>query len=78
MTVGKQGAESTIDNALSMASAYWLAPQVAVDEARKVAQVVESWQNHFAAKGLGAMDLDALSTHIDRPFLLKQRQALLQ
>ena len=28
--------------------------------------------------GLGAAVLDALSTHIDRPFLLKQRQALLQ
>ncbi|MDA8327860.1 MAG: HipA domain-containing protein [Betaproteobacteria bacterium] len=78
MVVGKQGAESTIDNALSMATAYWLTPQAAVDEARKVARVVDSWQNHFAEKGLGAAVLDALSTHIDRPFLLKQRQALLQ
>lgn len=77
MVVGKQGAESTIDNALSMAKVYWLTPQAAVDEARKVARVVDSWQSHFAEMGLSAAILKELASHIDRPFLLKQRQALL-
>jgi serine/threonine-protein kinase HipA len=77
MVVGKQGAESTIDNALSMAKAYWLTPQAAVDEARKVARVVDAWQTHFAEMGLNAAILKELASHIDRPFLLKQRQALL-
>ena len=77
MIVGEQGAESTIDNALSMAKAFWLAPQAAVDEARKVARVVDAWQAHFAAVGLDAKSLEALSDHIDRPILLAQRQSLL-
>lgn len=78
MVVGKQGAESSIDNALSMARDYWLTPQAAVDEARKVARTVDSWREHFAAEGLGSAVLDELSSHIDRPFLLAQRQALLR
>lgn len=78
MIVGVKGAESSIDNALSMAKEYWLSPQAAIEEARKVAQVVGSWRAHFAAAGLGSALLDELSSHIDRPFLLAQRQALLQ
>ena len=78
MVVGKQGAESTIDNALSMAGEYWLTPQAAVDEARKVARIVNSWREHFAVEGLGSAVLKDLSSHIDRPFLLEQRQALLR
>lgn len=78
MVVGRQGAESTIDNALSMAREYWLSSQAAVDEARKVARTVDSWREHFAAEGLGSAVLEELSSHIDRPFLLEQRQALLR
>lgn len=77
MIVGKHGAESTLDNALSMAKEFWLSPQAAKDEARKVARVVDAWRAHFAATGLDAANLDELSFHIDRPFLLKQRQSLL-
>ncbi len=78
MVVGRQGAESSIDNALSMAREYWLSPQAAVDEARKVARIADSWREHFAAEGLGPAVLEELSSHIDRPFLLEQRQALLR
>jgi len=77
MIVGKHGAESTLDNALSMAKEFWLSPQAAKDEARKVARVVDGWRAHFAATGLDAANLEELSFHIDRPFLLKQRQSLL-
>jgi serine/threonine-protein kinase HipA len=77
MVVGRQGAESSIDNALSMSAAYRLTPQAAVEEIRKVAGVVDSWQAHFAGKGLSATVIKALALHIDRPFLLKQRQSFL-
>lgn len=78
MVVGVNGAESSIDNALSMAKDYWLSPQAAVNEARDVARVVGSWREHFASEGLSSSVLAELSSHIDRPFLLEQRQALLR
>ncbi len=78
MVVGAQGAEATIENALSAARDYWLTPQTAADEARKVARVVNSWREHFATQALRADVLEELSSHIDRPFLLEQRRALLR
>ncbi len=78
MVIGVKGAESSIDNALSRARDYWLSPQTAVDEARKVARVVDTWRGHFAAAGLVSASLEELSSHIDRRFLLEQRQALLR
>lgn len=78
MVVGMKGAESSVENALSMAQDYWLPPKLAVEEARKVARVVDAWRKHFAAAELGPTALEALSLHIDRPFLLEQRQALLR
>jgi len=78
MVVGVNGAESTVDNALSMAKDYWLSPQAAVNEARAVAQVVRAWREHFAAEGLGPSALEELAVHLERPFLLEQRRALLR
>ncbi|MFO7541323.1 MAG: HipA domain-containing protein [Thiobacillus sp.] len=77
MNVGMSGAESSIDNALSMAKEYWLSPQAAIEEAQKVARVVDTWQEHFIAKGLASSVVENLALHLDRPFLLNQRQALL-
>lgn len=76
MEVGVRGTESTIENALTAADQYWLSPRDALAEARRVAQVVEGWQNHFAANGVSAAALEALARHIDRPFLRDQREAL--
>ena len=76
MVVGVNGAESSIDNAVSMAKDYWLSPQAAVDEARAVARVVNTWQTHFAAEGLSSSALEEISLHLERPFLLEQRRAL--
>ena len=76
MEVGARGTESTIENALTAADQYWLSPRDALAEARRVAQVVEGWQNHFAANGVPAAAREELARHIDRPFLRDQRQAL--
>ncbi|GAB3541562.1 type II toxin-antitoxin system HipA family toxin [Noviherbaspirillum agri] len=76
LVVGERGAESTIENALSAATQYWLTPQDALAEARQVARVVGGWQSHFAARGLPEATLEELAQHIDRPFLKDQRQAL--
>lgn len=78
MVVGNNGAESSVDNAFSMANNYWLSRQEAVDEAKSVAQVVDSWRIHFKSAELGANAIEALSTYIDRPALIEQRRALLR
>ena len=78
MVVGLSGAESSIENAVSMAKDYWLNPQAAVDEARAVARVVNTWKKHFAKAGLSTSALAELAFHLDRPFLLEQRRALLR
>ncbi len=73
MTVGVRGAESTVDNALTAATQYWLTPQDALEEARRVARVVDGWQRHFAAQGVSGAVIEELARHIDRPFLREQR-----
>ncbi|MBD5801474.1 putative DNA-binding transcriptional regulator [Azoarcus sp. Aa7] len=76
MVVGTRGAESSVENALTAAAQYWLTPQGALAEARRVARAVDAWRAHFAAEGVSDAVIDELVLHIDRPFLLEQRQAL--
>jgi len=77
MMVGTAGAESSIDNALSMAASYWLDERSARAVARSVAEVVANWRAHFARHRIGKVDLEQLARHIDRPALRSQRDALL-
>ncbi len=76
MGVGVDGAVSSIDNALSMCTAYWLGRQEAVTEARRVAKAVGAWRAHFKAAGVAPSAIDALTGQIDRPWLQEQRTAL--
>lgn len=76
LVVGERGAESSIENALTAAAQYWLTPQAALAEARRVARVVDGWREHFAVQGLSNAVIDELACHIDRSFLLEQRQSL--
>jgi serine/threonine-protein kinase HipA len=76
MVVGLDGAVSSIDNALSMSSAYWLSRREAVAEAAQVAEVVNHWRAHFAATGVDRNTLDNLTSQIGRPQLLEQRNGL--
>jgi serine/threonine-protein kinase HipA len=78
MRVGTDEADSTIDNALSMAAQFGLKRDAAVHEAREVARVVRRWTTHFANAGVSVRDLDYHAAQIDRPFLREQRQALLR
>ena len=73
--VGEKGGESSIENALTAAARYWLTPQEALAEVRRVIKVVAGWRAHFAAQGLADTMLDEMASHIDRPFLKDQRQA---
>jgi serine/threonine-protein kinase HipA len=73
MRVGEDEADSTIANALSMASMFALRKDDAVREVRVVTRVVEGWKDHFKACGVTAGDIDLYAEQIDRPFLRDQR-----
>jgi serine/threonine-protein kinase HipA len=76
MRVGRDGADSTIENAYSEASLFGLSADEARTEAAKVARVCDQWKSHFVHVGVGATDIEYLSQFIDRDFLLVQRGAL--
>jgi serine/threonine-protein kinase HipA len=75
MRVGKDGADATLDNALSEARYFGLTPAAARDEAGAVARVCDGWTAHFEAAGVAAKDIEYLAQFIDRDFLRKQRKA---
>jgi serine/threonine-protein kinase HipA len=76
MRVGREGADSTIDNACSEASLFGLSEDEARTEAALVAKVCGQWKSHFAQAGVSSGDIEYLSQFIDRDFLLSQRSAL--
>ena len=74
MRVGAAGADSTLDNALSMCALFSLKRDAAVGEVARVAAVVSSWKAHFGACGVTAGDVERLAEQIDRDFLRVQRE----
>jgi serine/threonine-protein kinase HipA len=73
MRVGEQDADSTLDNALSMAPMFSLDRNRAIREVRAVVRVVDTWQAHFKACGVSRGDIESCAEQLDRPFLLEQR-----
>ena len=78
MTVGHEGAVSSIDNALSMCQSYGLKRAEAVSEAHAVAHAVQHWRSHFKTQGVPAQAIDLLADQLDRDYLREQREALLK
>jgi serine/threonine-protein kinase HipA len=74
MRVGDDESDSTISNALTMSHLFALDANEAVEEVRRVASVVDQWQQHFLACGVGRGDVDLYAEQIDRPFLRDQRK----
>lgn len=75
MRVGADVADATLDNALSECRQFGLKKDEAVAQVRQVCAAVAGWRAHFEAAGVSAADLEVLAAQIDRPFLLRQRQA---
>jgi serine/threonine-protein kinase HipA len=70
---GKQGRDSTLDNAMSECDAFGLTPAEAAAEVVRVAEVVNTWKLHFAEMGVSPRDIENLAQQIDGDFLLQQR-----
>lgn len=77
MRVGREEADSTIENALSMHAMFGLKKNDAVEQVRRVARVVNGWQAHYASCGVHARDVALYAEQIDRDFLRTQREAYL-
>lgn len=76
MRVGRDGADSTVENASSEAALFGLSAGEARTQAAQVASACDQWRSHFAQAGVGSRDIEYLSQFIDRDFLLGQRKAL--
>ena len=70
---GKQGRDSTLDNAMSECDAFGLTPAEAAAEVLRVVDVVNTWKLHFVEMGVSPRDIESLAQQIDGEFLLRQR-----
>jgi serine/threonine-protein kinase HipA len=77
MRVGKEGADSSVSNALSECKQFGLTPLRATQLVKEVAAVVSAWQSHFSQAGLALQDVQTVAQHVDRAFLRNQRQPFL-
>jgi serine/threonine-protein kinase HipA len=78
MRVGEQGADSTLENALSACGQFGLTRAAAQREIRAVARIVGGWRTHFSDVGVSGGDIELLGEQIDRAFLREQREAFEQ
>ena len=70
---GKQGRDSTLENAMSECDAFGLTPAEAAPEVLRVVGVVNTWKLHFVEMGVSPRDIESLAQQIDGEFLLRQR-----
>lgn len=75
LRVGKDEAESSLDNALSEVRAFGLTKDAAVGVIKELVEVVDGWKEGFRALGVKARDLELMAQYIDGPRLKAQRAA---
>ena len=73
-TVGRLGAQSTLDNALSDIREFGLTRARAVVLVHNIARAVDGWAQHFGAQGVCDADMARLEAAIDRDSLRLQRR----
>jgi serine/threonine-protein kinase HipA len=64
-TVGAQGRESSLSNAMSQCALFGLSNEAAADAIVQIISVVDGWKDHFDACGVTGADIDNLSDRID-------------
>ena len=75
MSVGRAGAVSSLDNALTELSEFGIKKVRAIELIRRVARTVDGWEAHFTQMGVSAADRELLRASIDRDALRHQRKA---
>lgn len=74
MRIGQQGAESNLDNALSMSTAYGLRLLDAKRIVQSICRCVDGWVAHFQGCGVSQRDLESLGQYLEAGSLLAQRK----
>lgn len=74
MRVGRDGSESTLDNALSEAHLFGLTSAQPKAIVKEICLVVDQWRTHFVGDGVVSRDLDELSPFLDGDYLRRQRE----
>ena len=64
-TVGAEGRESSLSNAMSQCALFGLSNEAAADAIVQIISVVDGWKHHFDACGVTGADIDNLSDRID-------------
>lgn len=77
LAVGRMGAESSLENALSEINEFGIKRPRAIALVRQVAEVVAQWPDFFRQQGVSPADMELLAASIDREALKTQRQAYL-
>ena len=72
--VGKAGADATLNNALSEHKQFGLPRLRAEQLVHEVVAVVSAWHACFVQLGVQRQDAQTVAQHVDRAFLLDQRQ----
>lgn len=78
LAVGKQGAESTLVNAMSSCAQFGLGAAAARAIVRDVCAAVERWKEAFSSTGVKDADIDYLARFVDRESLRVQRAEYLR
>lgn len=76
IVVGREGAVSTVDNALSSCASFGLKLSAARSIVQEVALVVNGWAAHFRACQVADQDIAMLSQYLDHGLPGQQRRAL--
>lgn len=77
LRVGKEEANSSIQNALSQVEAFGLKKDSAIEVVKQVAAAVDGWKDFFQQQGVSARDIESLAQYIDGPHLRAQRSDFL-
>ena len=77
LTVGRSGAESSLENALTDINEFGIKKPRAIALIQQVAATVEQWAGHFRQCGVCHADMEQLAASIDRDALRQQRRAFL-
>jgi serine/threonine-protein kinase HipA len=64
-TVGAEGRESSLSNAMSQCALFGLSNEAAADAIVQIISVVDGWKDHFDACDVTGADIDNLSDRID-------------
>ena len=73
-TVGTQGRESTLKNAMSQCALFDLSNEEAAQAVLEIIAVVDGWKDHFESCGITGSDIDNLADRLDGEELLAQRR----